>query len=140
VELLTAVHFPDAAAGDRIEGRLAAPVLDEVGKTLFPKGTAMQGRLMRVETRFAPSAARTVVLRWETIDAAGARLPIALLPKRAVSAQKPAGMTPNLGLRRRVTSFELPRPGETRYAVFELPGTAATLESGIRSEWLTAKP
>ena len=129
VELLTAVHFGTAAAGDRIQGRLAAPVLDEQGKTLFPKGTPLQGRLMRVETRYAPGAARTVVLRWETMNA----VPISLLPKRP----RPE---PNGALRRRGTGFELPRPGESRYGVINLPAGSSTLEAGSHSEWLTAKP
>ncbi|HEY1493791.1 MAG TPA: hypothetical protein VGF49_04580 [Candidatus Solibacter sp.] len=129
VELLTAVHFGAAAAGDRIQGRLAAPILDENGKTVFPKGTPLQGRLMRVETRYPPGAARTVVLRWETINA----VPISLLPKRP----RPE---PNSVLRRRGTGFELPRPGESRYGVFNLPGGSSTLEAGAHSEWLTAKP
>ena len=129
VELLTAVHFGAAAAGDRIQGRLAAPILDEHGKILFPKGTPLQGRLMRVETRYAPGAARTVVLRWETMNA----VPISLLPKRP----RPE---PNNVLRRRGIGFELPRPGESHYGVFNLPEGSSTLEAGAHSEWLTAKP
>uniref|UniRef100_Q028Q4 VWFA domain-containing protein n=1 Tax=Solibacter usitatus (strain Ellin6076) TaxID=234267 RepID=Q028Q4_SOLUE len=129
IELLTAVQFGKAAAGDAVEGRLAVPILDELGQTLFPKGTRLLGRLMRVETRYAPGAARTVVLRWETINA----VPIALLPKR----QRPE---PNSVLRRRGTGFELPRPGESRYGIFNLPAGSSTLAAGVHSEWFTAKP
>jgi hypothetical protein len=136
IELLTAVHFGAAAAGDPIEGRLTAPILDEHGQTLFPKGTPLRGRLMRVETRYGPGAARTVVLRWETINA----IPISLSPKRPSARETRAGTTPNDVLRRRATSFELPRPGESRYGIFNLPGGSSTLEAGTHSEWLTARP
>jgi len=129
IELLTAVHFGGAAAGDPIEGRLTTPILDEHGQTLFPKGTLLRGRLMRVETRYGPDASRTVVLRWETING----IPISLLPKRL-------RREPNSALRRRGAGFELPRPSESRYGIFNLPAGSSTLEAGAHSEWLTAKP
>jgi hypothetical protein len=129
IELLTAVHFGAAAAGDLIHGRLAAPILDEHGQALFAKGTPLLGRLMRVETRYAPGAARTVVLRWETMNT----VPVSLLPKRL----RPES---NNVLRRRGSGFELPRQGESRYGIFNLPAGSSTLEAGARSEWLTARP
>ncbi len=138
VELLTPVRFSDAAAGDLIQGRLASAIRDERGHPLIAEGTAVQGRLMRVETRYQP-AEHTVVLRWETIDAAGARVPLTLLPNRKGPKLTPAGMVGS-ALRLRVTGFELPRTGETRYGIVQLPGDRKTLDSGSRSEWFTAKP
>ena len=67
VELTTAVRFGEAAAGDRIEGRLTKPIQDEHKRTLMAEGAVVQGRLMRVEIRHSPRPERIVVLRWETI-------------------------------------------------------------------------
>jgi hypothetical protein len=138
VELVTTVRTGDAAAGDRIEGRLATPIRDEKQKVLVAEGTAVQGRLMRVEALYAARPQVTVALRWETVQVGGAMVPFFLLPnRRAVANVKTGGSG---ALRRRGMEFELPLPGEGQYGVFHLPGQRAVLESGFRSEWVTAKP
>jgi hypothetical protein len=137
VELTTAVRFSDAAAGDRIEGRLTKPIQDEHRRTLVAEGAVVQGRLMRVEIRHSPRPERIVVLRWETIRTGATRAPLTLLPNRIAADRKPAARD---GLRRRGTEIVLPLPSENRYAVFRLPATSAALDSGALSEWVTGRP
>ena len=137
VELTTTVRIGEVAAGDRIEGRLAAPIQDEKKHTLAAAGTLVQGRLMRVETEYAPHRSHTVALRWETIQAGDRMSPLFLLPNR-----RPANPRTGTGgaLRRRGMEIELPVPSEARYGVFHIAPDRKTLESGFRSEWFTAKP
>ncbi len=59
VELIQAIPFAAAAAGDRIEGRLAAPVHGLGGTTLLPAGALLRGHLRNASkpaTRLARSA------------------------------------------------------------------------------------
>jgi hypothetical protein len=139
VELIQAIPFAAAAAGDRIEGRLAAPVRGLGGTTLLPAGALVQGRLMRVETRYSPHVERTIVLRWETVEIGGTQLPVSLVPNRATPKEVPITARGSV-LRKRATVFELPRTSEVRYASFSLPDDVADLAAGFRSEWITVKP
>ena len=75
------VRGDQAAAGDRIEGRLVNAIRDPVQQTIrVPAGAAMVGRLMRVETRWGPPAEITFALRWETVGVDGTLTPIELKP------------------------------------------------------------
>ena len=136
VELTTAVRPGEAGAGDRIEGRLAAPIRDAKQRTLVPEGTAVQGRLMRVEALYSSRPQVTVALRWETVQVGSAMAPVALLPNRRPPDLRTSGAG---GLRRRGMEIELPLPSESQYGVFHIPG-GRVLESGFQSEWITAKP
>jgi len=79
------VRGDQAAAGDRIEGRLVNAIRDPVQQTIrVPAGASMAGRLMRVETRWGPRAEITFALRWETVDVDGTPTLIELKPSRRV--------------------------------------------------------
>jgi hypothetical protein len=136
VELITAVRFGQAAAGDAIEGRLVKPIRDGQ-KVLVAEGATIHGRLMRVETAYGRGGEHTVALRWETVQVGGTMTPIYLLPDRH-SADRSAGVG-NV-LRRRGMEIELPLPSESRYGVVHLSGQRTMLESGFWSEWVTARP
>jgi hypothetical protein len=136
VELAAVIHAGKAAAGDSIEGRLAEPIRDGQQKVLVPAGAVVQGRLMRVETRFLPHPVFTVALRWETIRIGEITSPVSLTPNRQPADPKPGARA---GLLRRGVEFELPLPSEGTYGVYHVPGGTA-LGRGFRSEWFTAKP
>jgi hypothetical protein len=128
IELATPVQIDQAAAGDRIYGRLLTPLRE------VPAGATVEGRLMRVEWQHAGREERTIVLRWEMIEIDGAKIPLALKPNRQEQEVK----VPRAGtLRRRSIEVELPRPGEERYANYRFPVAQTILESGFRTEWLT---
>jgi hypothetical protein len=143
IDLTTSVNSDTAAAGDRIEGRLAKPVLNLDHATLVPAGAPVAGRLMRVEVEHLPASRVTFVLEWETLEVDGVSEPLALVPNRKVKqpgiqfgglASVPALI---IALRKRPTVIELPRPDEERFAIFHFPGDRHIMESGIRTEWLT---
>jgi hypothetical protein len=122
----------------RIDGRLAKPIRDErQQKILAPEGAKVQGRVMRVEIRHSHPAQFTVALRWETLVVDGVKMPFSVLPNRRAGDVKMAGLG---GLRRRGMEIELPLPGEGRYGVYHFSGAETVLQSGFRTEWLTAKP
>ncbi len=134
---VTSTLADGAAAGDRIEGKLAQPVLDAQRKVLAPAGAPAEGRLMRVETLYGNAGETTIVLRWETLEVNGVKVPLSLTPNRAMENQ-------NIGLmgelRRRPVPLVLPRPGEERYAVFKFTGEHLVVQSSLRTLWVTAAP
>ena len=131
------VRGDQAAAGDRIEGRPVNAIRDPVQQTIrVPAGAAMVGRLMRVETRWGPPAEITFALRWETVGIDGTLTPIELKPSHRV---QPTRATRG-GLQQRGIEIELPLPGEERYQIYHVSGEHGALDSGFRSEWVTAKP
>ncbi len=137
IELTTAIRGGEAAAGDRIEGRLAKPILDDKKRILVPEGAALKGRLMRVERRYTPRPELSVTLRWENIRITGsAAVPFAVLPSRQLSPQRPGA---GAGLQRRGAQIEIQFPTDSEYGVFHVFGESDALESGFRSEWVTAR-
>jgi hypothetical protein len=130
------IRADQAAAGDRVEGRLANSINDPLTQTTLARaGAGMVGRLMRVETRWGPPAETTFTLRWETVEVDGKPIPIQLNPRRQTqSAPRVSG-----GLPRRGIEIELPLPGEERYAVYHVNGEQGVLDRGIRSDWVTAR-
>jgi hypothetical protein len=131
------VRSDQAAAGDRIEGRLVNPIRDPIQQTIrVPAGARMIGRLMRVETQWRPSAQVTFALRWETVEVDGTATPIRLNPNHRVQVQ-PATQG---GLQRRGVEIQLPLPGEERYYITQIEGEQGVLDTGSRSEWITARP
>jgi hypothetical protein len=142
IQLATDVDTYRAAAGDRIEGRLALTLPSPDGGPSFPRGTVVAGRLMRVEVRHRSPAEAGIALRWETLDPAGRALPLSLTPNRTV---KPGlqfgGLAAPVGLLlRRGKEIELPRPGEERYATLSAPGEHHVFGSGLLTQWLTILP
>ena len=136
VDVTSTIDCGRAAAGDRIEGRLAKPVSDPVsGATLAAPGARLEGRLMRVETRHVRPYEVTVSLRWETIEQNGANSSVVLRPAHRIPA-----VSPGDGLRPRGMEIELPPPGESRYGVYRFAGEHPPPQTGLRTEWITAQP
>ena len=131
VELTTAIVLAVAAAGDRVEGRLSKPIVDDQKRTLVPEGTVVHGRMMRVEKAYFPRVEYTVALRWETVDIAGVASPFSLMP----NWRQPEAHGSRAG-----TEIVLPLPTETRYSAIHVAEQHPVLDGGYKSEWLTAKP
>ena len=91
---------------------------------------------MRVETRHAPREEVTVALRWETVEISGRAVAISLTPNRQIERKAVSSG----GLMQRGVEIELPLPHEERYGVYHFPGKYASVASGFRTEWYTAKP
>ncbi|SPE39164.1 conserved exported hypothetical protein [Candidatus Sulfopaludibacter sp. SbA3] len=138
VELTSTIQVDQAAAGDRIRGRLAAPIRDaRKEKILAPEGAALEGRLMRVETRYGHPNDVSIALRWETLEVDGVKAPFTIVPDwqtRAQTIRRPGELP------QRPMVFELPRPGEGRYATLHFSSEHVVVNSGVRSPWFTSKP
>jgi len=131
---MTSTLADGAAAGDRIKGKLAEPIVDAQKKILAPAGAAVLGRLMRVETLHGKPGETTIVLRWETLERNGVKMPFSLTPNRRIGNQA----IPGTGeLQRRATQFVLPRPGEEGYAAFKFSGEHLVVQSPLRTQWIT---
>lgn len=128
VDLASPVSLESAAAGDRIEGRLAQAVRDASGMTVASEGTKLEGRLMRVEHWHSGAPKFVVALRWEWMDVAGTRVALAMKPRRKIEGAK----NPNARI-----EFELPQPGEDRYGVYNFPAKQKNVDAGFRTEWVT---
>lgn len=136
VELTSPITVDDAAAGDAISGRLAAPIEDAAKRALVPKGAVLTGRLMRVEVQYGHPRQALIVLRWETIEIDGAAVPISLLPNLQSEARSGISIG---GIKVRATRIELPPPGEGRYAGLRFSGDHVVVKSGQMTRWTSAQ-
>ncbi len=123
----------ESAAGDIVEGLVAQPLTDSQGRVLAPFGAQVQGRLMRVEARHGTPGTTTIVLRWETIETADGKLPLALKPDR----RSDRGLREGHVLQRKQQEFVLPRVGEEKYASFQFSGEHVVVRDPLRTAWLT---
>jgi hypothetical protein len=130
VELASTIHSNRAAAGDVVQGRLAAAVES------VPAGTPLEGRLMRVETRHGSRPEVVIALRWETIEIDGVEAPVALRPDRRI---KDLRIGDRVGLGRRGIEIELPAASDTLHGVYHFPGREVVVEAGYRTEWTVAR-
>lgn len=136
VEMTSTLDLDRAAAGDRIEGRLAAPLLDAQRKTiLVPAGAVLEGRLMRVETRYGKPNEQGISLRWETLEMKGVKSPVSLVPDWSAAVAK-AGKPG--GLMQRGQTIELPRRSESRYWAHHFSGDHVAVPAGLVSQWFTS--
>ncbi|HEV3201279.1 MAG TPA: hypothetical protein VGZ73_25440 [Bryobacteraceae bacterium] len=119
-----------AAAGDPFTGSLVQPLRDPGQKVLAPKGTVVEGHLLRVESfRMPPQV--VVVLRPEALEIKGSRVPLAAIPdwQRAMMDARNRG--------RKRMEFDLPQPGEDHSGVFRFPGENIVIPRGFQSDWRT---
>jgi hypothetical protein len=137
VELTSTIQVDQAAAGDRITGRLAAPIRNAQEKMLVPEGAVLEGRLMRVETRYGHPNDVGIAFRWETLEVDGVKAPLWITPDWQTKVQSKAQPGE---LRPRPMVFELPRPGEGQYATLHFSGEHVVVKSGQLSSWFTVKP
>jgi hypothetical protein len=133
IDLVTDIH-DDAAAGDRIAGKLAKPIRDPKGAVLVPEGALAVGRLMRVEVRHGRTPETVLTLRWETLDQRGAAAAVALLPARTM-IEKLRGS----GLPLRGIEIELPAAADVGYGVYHFKGEHVSVAAGFRTEWTTGR-
>jgi len=132
VALTTTIDSDTAAAGDVYAGRLAEPLQDQSGNMLAPRGTTVQGRIMRVERYQYPSSVQ-FALTLETVEIGGAPLPLHVVPAKS----GPAGGA----LKARPTErVMLPHSPATDYLVIQHSSDRWIVPPGYRMEWVTAAP
>jgi hypothetical protein len=136
VELTTSISERDSV-GKLIEGKVSSDVLRK-GKLVVPRGSAVRGRIRRLE-RDQGGSAFILALEFTEVD-----LPAGPLPFYAdlLRIDKNPGIQPSLFERVLVSAI---KTGEETIALPELPGVASllvsgtsfTVPSGFRMVWRT---
>jgi hypothetical protein len=129
-ELTQPIAGDQAAAGDPFTGRLIQPLRDLRAKVLAPKGTVVEGHLLRVEN-FSKPPETVVVLRPEALRIKGSRVLLTAVPEWQRFALEARSKD------RQRMMFNLPLVGEEHSGVFRFPGEHAIVPKGFQSDWRT---
>jgi hypothetical protein len=130
LELTTPIASVTAAAGDVFSGKLATPLRDERRGTLARAGSLVEGRLLRVERHHLAPAFTVLVLKLESVEIAGSKVPLAAVRD---GSQEPA--VRQRGKQR--PQIPLPLQSEKDAGAFRFAGDRAVVSKGFRSEWRT---
>jgi hypothetical protein len=131
--LTASIPTDTAAAGDPFSGRLSDAIFDRGGKVLAPKGTVVDGHLLRVQSFFRPLEV-VVVLRPEALWIRGAKIPLSV--ERDWTSERLEAWRKG----KKSVEIVLPYQGEDNSGVFRFPGTHVVVPKGFRSDWRTAPP
>lgn len=123
-DLAAAIPTATAAGGDRFSGKLSVALRNGRGKILAPKGTPVEGRVMRVQTYAQPPEA-IVVLRPEALRIGGTRVEFRALPDRRSEARRS----------KKKMEIVLPLREELYSGAFRFSGDRVVVPAGFRSEW-----
>jgi hypothetical protein len=135
------INTETAAAGDRIQARLASPIRDDSSKvTLVPKGAEVTVRIGRLESYPGPPASIKLIVKLETVKVGGT-----LVPLTAAWAAEPLPRVTTRsasGLRRRIPLGSFSSLLNSSLGVFEFKNAKPNfvIKSGLESDWTTAKP
>jgi len=130
LELTSPIDSGTAAAGDVFSGKLLTSLRDQRRRTLARAGSLVEGRLLRVERRHLAPAVTVVVLKLESIEIAGSKVPLAAV--RDWSREPPAIRKDKRGI-----EISLPLQSEKDAGLFRFAGDQLVLRRGFRSEWRT---
>jgi hypothetical protein len=123
MELSEPIDPAVAAAGDAFTARLREALKDARGRTVAPRGSKVEGRLLRVQQHFGASAETIVVLRPESVEVRGARVALAAMQDFRKIPKK--------------TQILLPFAWETDAALFRFAGEGAVVPKGAVTNWRT---
>jgi hypothetical protein len=128
--LTAPIQTDTAAAGDPFSAKLIDAIRDGRGKVLAPKGTVLEGHLLRVQS-FVRHPEVVVVLKPEALWIHGARVPLSVERDwtRALAEGRKKG--------KKGVEILLPLRGEDNSGVFRFSGEHVTVPNGYRSEWRT---
>jgi len=129
--LTTPLAADTAAAGDPFSGKLTQKAVDASGKERAPKGSEVEGRLLRVQS-FANPPETVFVLRPEAVWVRGKRVSLHAVRDWVYLAQHT-----KVG-----KSVEVPLPlrGEEGAGAFRFAGEHVVVRAGERSGWKTTAP
>ncbi len=115
-----------AAAGDRFVARLETAIRDARGRTIAPRGSRIEGRLLRVQQFYSPKAEVVVVLRPESVEVRGTALPLSAAQdlRRLVATRKRVEIV-------------LPFKWETNAALVRREGEGVAIPKGHEIAWRT---
>jgi hypothetical protein len=141
VVFIEPINTETAAAGDRIQGRLASPIRDDSSKAILVlKGAEVTARIGRLEFYPGPPASIKLMVKLETVNVGGTLVPLA-----AKRASEPLPRMTNRtasGLRQRIPLGSFSSLLNSSLEVFEFKNAKPNfvIKSGLESEWTTAQP
>jgi hypothetical protein len=129
-ELTAPIQGDTAAAGDTFAGKLVEPLRGPKYQMLAPKGTVVEGHLMRVQS-FRKPPDLVVVLRPEALEIKGARVPLMAVAdwQRVLAERRTKGL--------KGIEILLPLQGEDNAGAFRFLGEHVLVPKGFRSQWRT---
>jgi len=130
MELTDPIASSTAAAGDIFSGKLVTALRDERRRTLARAGSLVEGRLLRVERHHLAPATTILVLKLESVEIAGSKVPLA-----AVRNWSPDVALMQRG--KRGPEIPLPLQSEKEAGAFRFAGDQAVVRQGYRFEWRT---
>jgi hypothetical protein len=124
-----AIDPATSAAGDRFTARLETSIRDAGGRTLAPRGSKVEGRLLRVQQYHPPKAELIVVLRPESVEVRGVKIALSASQdlRRFLAAHK---KNPRI-------EILLPFKWETNAALLRFDGEDATVPRNWSIDWRT---
>jgi hypothetical protein len=133
LELTAAIDSATAAAGDPFRARLAASLTDGHGKTIAPRGSRVEGRILRVQTFYGEKPEVILVLRPQSVSVRGVEYPLAAVGDVSYAAEQ---QRPIVG-KKKGALIILPYRSETTAGLFRFPGEHAVVKRGFVSRWRT---
>jgi hypothetical protein len=134
LEFAAPVDTWKASGGDLIPMRLAKPILDSARHVLVPAGAAIEARLIRVQRYFTKPERSTLVVKPETVEHNGVRMPFPVLPGPQDTTRWLETGFHTHG----VSMGEIPMPNEIKFGILHFVGDHAVVPKGYRTNWFTA--
>jgi hypothetical protein len=131
MELTTPISAATSAAGDFFTGKLVSTLRDPKQKVVARAGSVVEGRILRVQSFYIPQAEAIVVLKPETLEIQGSKIPFTAVRdwSQEMAAAKRQG--------RKSMPILIPQPGEERAGLFKFSGKNVVVAKGFRSDWQT---
>ena len=127
------IHTATAAAGDPFRATLSDALRGSKHQVIAPKGSVVEGRILRVESFEKPPQV-FVVLRPRSVEAKGVKMPLtaSLDWQSAMMANRQSGRTK--------MQIYISSRGEEQSGIFRFAGKSVVIGKGMRSEWRSLAP
>lgn len=124
------VNASTAAAGDRIEAKLTAPMRDLQERIVAPQGAAVRGRIIEMRRFYIPAPMVRMVFKLESVEVAGAWRTL----KAIAQSMEPNLVSPKGGLARRHSPVT-PDNQDAGAAVFQITRPDRDMLPPFESKW-----
>jgi hypothetical protein len=133
LELRNPLDTANGAAGDRFTARLDSAIRNYLGDTFAPRGAAVEGRILRVQTYYGKAPESIFVLRPESVEVRGVKI---RLTARGDQNYTYAQQKPVTG-KQKGTPIYLPWSSEIHASLLRFPGDHAIVPRGYVTHWMT---
>jgi hypothetical protein len=125
-----------AAAGDLVEAELSTAISDHDSRLVVPAGTAVKGRIMRIQRSYGTRPSLTVAIRLETIHALGKWRPFSAHGEAPITRFN-AGVVSFTRQRAELGSLDDMEFGDTSELFLLNPPDNHIFRAGTEMKWIT---